>query len=159
MKNEIGNNFPIYLEGKNIYLTPFTRDHLEMKDYWLWLNNLDTTKNLGIHDYVMPVSFEKLTEYFDNNAFKANNILFAVMEKKSNKFIGTVRVSHINWISRTAVIGILLGDLSSRGKRFASEMTRLAVDYIFNVLNLNKITASAHSANIPSLKCFRGLNF
>ena len=44
MKNEIGNNFPIYLEGENIYLTPFTRDHLEMKDSWLWLDNLDTTK-------------------------------------------------------------------------------------------------------------------
>ena len=78
---------------------------------------------------------------------------------KQSLFIGTVRVSHINWVSRVAVIGIMLGDVSKRGRGYAAEMTKLIVEYAFGVLNLNKLTASGHSSNIASLNCFKKLGF
>jgi len=159
MTAEIEPNKSVYLNGVNIYLTPFTREHLEDREYWVWMNTIDTTKHLGLPDYLMPVSFEELEEYFKQNAYSSNNILFAVVEKSSDKFIGTVRVSHINWVSRVAVIGIMLGDVSKRGRGYAAEMTKLIVEYAFGVLNLNKLTASGHSSNIASLKCFKKLGF
>ena len=53
----------------------------------------------------------------------------------------------------------MLGDDCIRGQGYAAEMTKLTVNYAFEVLNINKLTASAHSANIPSLKCFKRLGF
>ena len=150
---------PIYLESDKIYLTPFTRQHLENNNYLKWLNNLNTTKHLGLPDYMMPVSFKDLENYFEQNAFSRNNVLLAVIERETLEFIGTVRLAHINWISRVAVIGIMLGDDEKRGLGYASEMTKLIVDYAFNTLNLHKLTASAHNANLPSLKCFQRLGY
>ena len=57
------------------------------------------------------------------------------------------------------MIGIMLGDISTRGRGYAAEMTKLTVDYAFEVLNINKLTATAHSTNLPSLKCFKRLGF
>ncbi|MCH7786633.1 MAG: GNAT family N-acetyltransferase [Chloroflexi bacterium] len=156
---ELGYEQPVFIAGERVYLTPFTRRHLEEPSYLRWMNDLETTKHLGLPDYLMPVSFQELESYFEQNSFSRNNAFFAVAEKSSDKFIGTLRVSHINWITRVAEIGIMLGDESVRGRGYASEMVQLAVDYAFDVLNMRKLVAGAHSENHASLRCFERLGF
>jgi len=148
-----------FLRGSNVALVPFARQHLEDPAYLAWLNDLEVTKHLGIPTYLMPVSFDELQRYFEANAYHHSNILFAVLEEGSGRFIGTVRLSHINWVTQTAEIGVMLGDSHSRGKRYGSEMVELIVGYAFDQLNIRKLVAGSHAANKASLGCFLRLGF
>jgi ribosomal-protein-alanine N-acetyltransferase len=150
---------PPFLHGKRVELEPFTQVHLEDPAYLKWLNDLETTKHLGLPGYLMPVSFEELARYYQQNVSSKNDLFFAVIETEMQKFIGTLRIAHIDWISRVAEIGIMIGETSARGHGYASEMVQLAVNYAFNTLNLRKLIAGAHSGNLASLRSFTRLGF
>lgn len=141
-----------YLVGQKIYLALFTRQHLEDSRYQRWLNNLETTSNLGMLEYVMPVSFEQLEAYYTRNAFSGHSVLFAVHVKETDEFIGTTKVGPIHWIPRCAEFGRMIGTPSARGKGYGTEIIVLILEYCFRTLNLNKVTAGALANNIAALR-------
>ena len=51
-------------------------------------------------------------------------------------------------------IGIMIGDKSSWGKGYASEVINVISRYAFRSLNVNKLTAGAISPNIGVIKAF-----
>ena len=148
-----------YIDGSRVALVPFTREHLEHPAYLRWLNDLNTAKHLGIPSYVMPVARAELERYFLTNENSTNDVFFAVIEKSTTRFIGTLRVAHINWISRIGEIGIMIGAVEARGKGYANEMVELATRYAFQTLNLRKLVAGAHVENPASLKPFLRIGF
>jgi len=140
-------------------LKEFTEDHLYNPLYFNWLRDVDIVKSIYRIDYLIPLQFSEVEAYVHSLFKSKNDALFAIYYSPENKFIGTLKVGHINWRSGLADIGIMIGDKSYHGKGLSKEVIYLACKYCFEVLSLRKITAGTPEFNIPMIKCFEKIGF
>lgn len=73
--------------------------------------------------------------------------------------IGMVYLNNISQINRSAVTGIMIGKSEERGKGYASQATRLVLQYAFHHIGLHSIRASILSFNEASLKLYKSIGF
>lgn len=147
---------PFHLANDRIVLFAFGEDELYSREYLHWMNDLQTTATLGRFDYLMPVSQEKLVEYY--RSINWQNTLFlgiylrnagdtSTLSKEKMKFIGTLKIYDIDLLSRRASIGIAIGDREETGHGHATHAIGIACKYIFDILGFRKITAGYLSMN------------
>lgn len=122
---------------ENIILREFqATDDEEFKEYITWLRDLETIKYIGKKDYLLTLDYDSIKSYVQNLAKSPNDSFFKVYYNK--KFIGTFKVGHINWETRTADMGIMIGDISSRGKKLSTQIMKIGLKYAFEILGLWK---------------------
>ena len=147
------------LEGKISYLVPFGNEHMTSKEYLSWLRDYEVIKTINRLDYVRPVSFAEMKEYCETLMQSKGDIFLAVYDKGDNVFIGTIRAARINWYTRVADIGILIGDRDRWGKGIATDAIQTFCQYLFGILGLRKLTAGLMSVNPALLKVFEKVGF
>lgn len=144
-----------FLKKNKIYLRELQEADIN-DEYLKWLNDYEVVKYTESRFF--PHSLESLSGYLEN--LKNNsNVMFAIIEVSKDKHIGNIKLGNINWIHRTADIGIIIGNKDYWGKGVATESISLVVDYAFKRLNLRKITAGAYINNIGSIKAFKKNSF
>lgn len=124
------------LIGDNIILRPLKIEDLEKTHEWR--NNLKLIKHTqGIR---FPKTIEMDQEWFQNVLIDTSNrnIYFGIDVLPTNEFIGIVQLNNIDYISKTATWGIVIGETSEHGKGFSVEASKLMLDYGFRILNLRK---------------------
>ena len=97
-----------------------------------------------------------------NNALndKSNrNIYFGIDEIETGEFIGIIQLNNIDYISRNANWGFMIGETKNQSKGIGTEFSNLILNYTFNELNLIKITSYIVDNNKISNKLFRKLGF
>lgn len=103
-------------------------------------------------------SLESLTSYAQD-AWRDPNILFCTISLiESNRHIGNIKLN-VNPHSRTADIGILLGEKDCWGKGYATAAIGLLADYALNVLRLRKVYGGAYSSNPRAIRAFEKAGF
>jgi len=142
--------------GEKIYLRGLERADLEGA-YFDWLNDREVTKFLEAGRF--PNTREAMEEYYNNTVLSNNNAVFAIVDKKTDEHIGNIKLGPINWITRIASLGIMIGDKESWGKGYGTEAIRLVLDYAFNRLNLHKVTAGIAAMHQASIKAFEKAGF
>jgi RimJ/RimL family protein N-acetyltransferase len=147
------------LEGKVSYLVPFDEQHMNSEEYLNWLRDYDVVKTINRLDYLRPVSFAEVRNYCETLIESENDIFLAIYEKKDDLFIGTIRAGHIDWHTRVADIGILIGNKSYWGKGIATDSIHTLGNYLFDKLGLRKLTAGLMGVNPAMLKVFEKLGF
>lgn len=145
-----------FIIGDKLYLRGLERPDLE-GGYFDWLNDREVTKFLD--SGVFPNNVDKMEEYYRNIALSPNNIMLAIIDKESDKHIGNIKVGPINWVTRVASLGIMIGDKEFWGKGCGTEAIRLVVDYAFTRLNLHKVTAGIAAIHQASIKAFQKAGF
>src|SRR5438552_12860286 len=120
------------LKGKSCSLKTFDETHLNDPHYLQWVRDYDVIKTLNKIDYLRPVSFEEVKEYCNNVMKSKEDMFFALYAAENSKFIGTIRVSKINWHSRVADVGIMIGAKEYWGKGMASDAINIISQYLFN---------------------------
>lgn len=145
--------------GDQIVLQEFTEQHLNNPLYFQWLRDLDIVKNIYRIDYLMPMQKEKINKHVNDLMISEQDCFFAIIEKVSNEFIGTIKLGHINWRSGIADVGIMIGHKSYRGKGLSEEVVSMVCNYAFNILSLRKLTGGTSADNIPMRKCFEKVGF
>lgn len=145
-----------FLSGERICIRALERADLD-GNYLQWLNDYEVTKYL--ESGIFPNNMEAMERYFERIDQSPNDVMFAIIEKDNNKHIGNIKIGNINWVSRTADIGFLVGEKESWGKGYGSEAVKLAVDYCFNRLNLQKIIIGVVSINLASIRICEKLGF
>ena len=138
-----------FLVGKKIYLRPLDIEDVA-GDYLQWVN--DGSVVIGKIEVYAPITKEKQQEFVRGVLASDKNVFFAVMEKKTNRFIGTAKMGPINWVHRFTEHAIMIGDKRSWNKGYGGEIIQLLLDYGFRVLNMHKIYAGASSANPASVR-------
>ncbi|MCD6558919.1 MAG: GNAT family N-acetyltransferase [Palaeococcus sp.] len=141
-----------FLEGKNIYLREVRVTDVN-ENYYKWMNDEEVTRFLESRFY--PQAREKIEEYVRSINSNPNYIFLAIIEKKSDKHIGNIKLGPINWIHRHAEVGLIIGEKTAWGKGYATEAIKLVTDYAFKKLNLHKLTASCYKDNVGSQKAFK----
>ncbi len=145
-----------FINGNGIFLRELRFSDLT-GPWYSWLNDSEVTifQNKGI----FPNSIEKQTQYFESLINNNHDIVLAIIEEETNKHIGCVGLHKIDWVHRSAELGIVIGDKDVWGRKYGKQAWNLITEYGFNVLNLHRIFAIIIEGNIASQKSAESAGF
>lgn len=153
----------VVLRGTQCYLRPLTEADVS-ETYLRWLNDPEVTRYLGVGR--TPATLETVRRYLERFQIWAEkdpkastDLIFAMVDLASDLHIGNVTLNRIDWTSRIADTGLLIGNKSFWGKGYAFEAWSLLLTYAFVRLGLRKILAGAVDGNTTSLKVLKRLGF
>lgn len=141
------------LEGKFCYLSPIS--HEDAEKYFVWLNDLETSIYLRTFTQIITLPQEKQAL----QELTQDNHVMGIVDKRTNSVIGNCGLMEVDFINRTAELGIFIGEKEYRGKGFGEDATNLMLDFGFNALNLNNIWVRIYSYNEASMNLFRKCGF
>lgn len=138
----------VFLKGRKVNLAPLDRGK-HFKKSLRWVNDPDTWPYLANR---WPISPSEEALWFERRERKdASEILLAI-ETKEGRYIGNIGLHKIDWISRTAVTGSMIGELSFRHKGYGTDAKITLLNYAFQILNLRKVFTEILSNNAASLR-------
>jgi RimJ/RimL family protein N-acetyltransferase len=122
-----------------------------------WRDDYEVFKFLG--GGFMPVSLSQfrtwITTMVDNTG---NTKRFAITDLEG-KHIGVIGLYSINWINRTAELGMYIGDPEFRGKGYGCDAAACLLRFAKRVLNLRKVKLEVVESNVAAVKLYRNLGF
>jgi [ribosomal protein S5]-alanine N-acetyltransferase len=143
-------NFPI-LESKNLLLRNFIP--ADAHSLFQLFSDPEVMKYDGATTMPSLYEAENFIKVFSNpnSIYQTASIRWAVIEKKTNRFIGTCGFKEWNQLSQKAEIGT---DLAKAfwNKGFASEILTTLIPFGFYKMHLNRITALTNPKNYAATK-------
>jgi RimJ/RimL family protein N-acetyltransferase len=82
-------------------------------------------------------------------------IVLAIRRRDDDRFLGTVRLGHIDWVNRTAETGTGLLAAGDRGQGIGTEAKHLLFELAFHDLGLHALWASVYAGNERSAAALR----
>jgi RimJ/RimL family protein N-acetyltransferase len=146
----------IYAAGKLVYLRPLEPQDLE-GDYLAWINDPEVTHYTEVGTF--PSTRRDLEEFYESTKASKSQVLLAIIDRQSHRHIGNVKLGPIHWVHRKATFGILIGDKNCWGGGIGEEATRLAVEYAFQRLNLNRVDLGVFAGHEAAVRCYEKVGF
>lgn len=160
MKTEIlekqSPNKLAFMRGEQVYLRPLERSDLNAT-YLSWLNDPEVTRYLETGAF--PTTMQDLEKFYAGVTGSSSEVIFAIIEAKSDRHIGNVKLGPINWVHRRTMFGIMIGDKNFWGKRVGEETTRLMVEYAFFRLNLHRVGLVVFEEHRSAVRCYERVGF
>lgn len=150
---------PVELTGSTIRLETFQDKHLHDEAYLGWLRDYDVVKTINRRGYLRPVSFAEVERYCSEVMASPTDLFFAIRHFPDDVFVGTLRVSRIDSETRSADIGILIGDKAYWGRGVATDAIGTIGAYLFDRMGMRRLTAGLMSINPAMLRVFEKVGF
>ena len=124
-----------------------------------WRNDPEIRDN--VLGYRFPVTEAMEADWVDAvlKDQSRTRVVLAIEDKADGTFVGFVYLNGIDWFTRNAEFGILIGERSRHGKGLAREALALVAGYAFRDLNLNKIYLRVAAFNARALQLYRNFGF
>jgi len=145
-----------FVGGVKTYLRPLERSDLNQR-YLGWLNDPEVTRYMETG--TLPTTMAALENFYHEVTGSKNQVILAVVERKSGEHIGNVKLGPINWVHRNAIFGILIGEKRLWGNGIGLEATCLAVEYGFYRLNLRRIDLGVFAEHESAVRCYEKVGF
>lgn len=144
------------MQNDGVFLRELRESDLEKIN--MWRNDFDLKKlTLGIR---FPITMALDIKWFQTvSSDTQNKAVYFAIETIEDKFVGLIQLMSIDWINRTADVGIIIGDKNSRGKKIGYKSLKLLLNYAFNVLNLYKVSSHISELNDISISLFKSCGF
>ena len=111
---------------------------------------LKAMNNMGAQNlsfFSEPVTLERQCAYLERMRKSDTDFLFLVFDKETCVLLGTVGLHEYDRYNKSARLGVLIFNPSLRRNGIGSEAVRLALEYGFAELGLNKIYAKCFATN------------
>ncbi len=132
-----------FLIGKHIYLRGATPDDAEICAPWF----NDPVVNRYLASGRRPNTVEQSREFITRAMNSEHDVMFAVIERRSGRYIGNAGLHRIHPVYRSAVFGIMIGIRECWRRGYGTEVTRLVTGYAFDRLNLNRLELEVAAEN------------
>jgi len=146
----------VFLEGSRLFLRPLEEGDINRR-YLSWLNDREVTRYMDAGAF--PTVLEDLRAFYRKMRNSNTGVLLAIVEKKNNKFIGTIKLGNISWVHRYAEMAIMIGDKRYWGRGYAQEAGKLMLEYAFLKLNLNKVFLGVYVNHKAAVRTYKRLSF
>tara|TARA_A100001015_G_scaffold281039_1_gene343881 strand:+ start:2792 stop:3343 length:552 start_codon:yes stop_codon:yes gene_type:complete len=135
------------INPKMVYLERISTKHIDLG----WLDWVNTSKNIRVLNKP-PYRYNKnqLKDYLKKTRLKGD-IMFAVREKKTNEYIGNIKINDIDFFHKHCGYGRLIGYKKNRGTGYGQIMLYKICEYAFDKLKMKKIFSPCYSDNLTSL--------
>ncbi|MGE7113405.1 GNAT family N-acetyltransferase [Lysinibacillus sp. NPDC047702] len=125
--------------------------------FQIW-SDPDVTKYMNIINLTDVKQAQEMITILDQLAKEQKGIRYSIIEKTSQKIIGSCGFNSFDEENNTAEIGYELGK-AYWGKGFAQESITALIHYAFTALHIKKIEAKVEPANKNSIKVLEKLKF
>ena len=142
------------INSDNIYLSPVSVEDSEV--YVKWLSNPAISDNLHNTSRIFNIVNE---QDFLQACLKEGRYCFAIVRKSDDTIIGNCGFNDINYIDKTATVGIFIGDEDNHNKGYGSEALKALINYGFGILNLNNIDLHIFDFNEKAIACYKKVGF
>jgi diamine N-acetyltransferase len=149
------------LEGKLIQLRAPEPEDLEC--LYRWEND---TEIWQVSNTLTPFSRYILKNYIESahlDIYETRQLRFMIDAlsngSEAKKTIGTIDLFDFEPYHNRAGIGILIGEVSERGKGFANDALKVLINYAFTVLKLHQLYCNIGIENQLSLRLFQNHGF
>jgi [ribosomal protein S5]-alanine N-acetyltransferase len=122
------------IEGERVRLEPPRPEWTPV--YQRWLADMEVTRYL-LHRH--PPSERQEERYLEQAEEDRHRVVWAIVLKEQDKLIGGTVLEKIDWRTRDAESGIMIGDKREWRRGYASEVMRLRTEYAFMELGLRKV--------------------
>ena len=145
----------IKLQGKNLYLATLERADCKKlyEDFEYDFANPAEPLNIGY-------SVEKSDEWFDEiQKLQGNENIRLGIFLNDGTVIGDVALQSIDNKNRSCSIGMGMAKIENRNKGYGKEAVKLILDYGFDNLGMERITADTLEINISAQKSLEKIGF
>lgn len=129
----------------------------DFRDYLSWLRDTENNQFINSADKDFKLSDLK---YFVNQKNESDTaILLGIFLLKKPKLIGTIKLEPIDHSSKSTWLGMLIGDVPSRGQGYGFEALSAVLEYAFNVLMLKKVFLGVDKMNSAARHLYLKIGF
>ena len=105
-----------------------------------------------------PISMAEEERWFENQLNDQNSELFAI-ETHDGRHIGNVGLHQLDWIHRSAEMGIVIGEKEFWGKGYGSDAVQALLGFAFDELNLHRISLKVYEDNDRAIRAYEKSGF
>jgi RimJ/RimL family protein N-acetyltransferase len=120
--------------------------------YLSWLDDFTAIKYINATKNFIDI--HQLKIYVKEKLLSSDVHFFGIFLKESNVHIGNIKYEPVNRMLKYAVVGVLIGDISWRGKGVFGEVFPATIDYLLNLNELNKIYLGVDKGNSSAIKSY-----
>jgi RimJ/RimL family protein N-acetyltransferase len=144
-------------KGKRVTLRAVEQE--DIPEILRHFNDIEVRRYLHM---ITPVSAEEEEKWIQNltQQRKAGTAyLFAIELQKPKLFLGVCGLLRLDWIHRSAELGISLNNKQYWGKGLGTEAIHLIVKFGFNILNLHRIYLTLFEDNLRAQRVYEKVGF
>jgi len=106
-----------------------------------------------------PIDMMTHQQWWDSLSKDPTKVMFAIRKTTEPAIIGFVQIIGINAVHRSAELGIRIGEEKNRGQGYGKEALRLAVEFCWNHLNLNRVQLIVFKHNHRAIGAYKAVGF
>ena len=122
-----------------------------------WFNDPEVNRYLATGR--RPNSVEHSRELITRAMNSDRDVMFAVIERSSGRYIGNAGLHRIHPINRSAMFGIVIGVPALWHRGYGTEVTALVTAYAFSRLNLNRVELEVVAANARAQQIYERVGY
>lgn len=143
--------------GERIRLRATERD--DVKKFHTWVNDPEVTSYLSLY---LPMSMTDEENWFNAMTQRSQNEKPLVIELRSEndwKMIGNCAVFDIDTVTRSAELGIMLGEKDEWNKGYGTEAITVLARHCFETLNMNRVYLRVYAENLRAKRTYEKAGF
>jgi [ribosomal protein S5]-alanine N-acetyltransferase len=146
----------VQIDTERFLLRELTEDDATER-YLGWLNDVDAMR------YIVAASQTKalsdLKRYVKEHSGRSDILFLGISEKETGLHIGNIKYEPVNPDFGYAVMGILIGEATWRGKGVGTEVLRTSATWLKENRNIKQILLGVHEDNIAGIKSYQKVGF
>lgn len=123
-----------------------------------WSEN-DQYLRIADNDPAKPVSPEAHQKWEQPWLDAPNSFMFRLRTVADDRLIGVVALADLQWMHRTAMLGIAIGDPDYWGKGYGSDAIQLILGYAFRELDLYRVWMHTLGYNARAIRAYEKAGF
>ena len=144
------NGMPV-LTGQRVHLRPPTGSDETVLRKW--------SEDPAVRASLIPPVLQFVLEHLDAPKSPDDRVDLVVCDRASMAAVGLVSLHDMDWTTRQAALGKMIGEPAFRGKGIAQEATRLIVTYGFDARGLNRIYLRTLGGNLKNIRLNERMGF
>ncbi len=124
-----------------------------------WLNDREVGEFLSMNQPMSLVAEEHWFEDMQKKPKAEQVLVIQIRDGEAWRPIGNVSFMNIDWINRSAEVGIFIGEKSCWNQGYGREAMRLMLKHGFETLNLHRIYLRVFEHNLRGIKAYEHAGF
>lgn len=145
-------NYEVVFESENIFYIKQNKSLIE--DYLKMVNDPEVANKIS-HNSKTFTYEEELT--WVDKKLEENALIFSMIEKKTNEFIGNIEIMHIDE-NKVGEIGICI-TRSMQNKHYGTEAMQTIIKYGYEKVGLEKLELNVYKTNPKAIHCYEKVGF
>ena len=144
------------IPGDKVILRPIERDDLPR--YVRWFGDPEVRRHLLVY---LPFSLAQEERWYEgmiDRLERGNDVLLAI-ETIEGVHIGNVGLHDIDWKSRSAELGIIIGEKDYWGQGYGTDAIRTLLRLSFEEMNLHRVYLRVDADNMRGIHCYKKCGF